>query len=377
MAAAVHRAEEEVTIAGAGPAGLACAIGLARGGRRVVVHERRDRVGARFHDDFQGLENWTGADALDELASAGVAASFEHHPVYAVTAFDGWGGRYEIRAGEPLYYLVRRGPGSGTLDTALLEQAVEAGVEVRFDSGLRSVSGRAVVATGPARAGVIALGYVFETDMPDGQWACFSDRVAPGGYAYLLVRGGRGTVATCLFREFEHAHEYLKRTVAFFDEHAGLAMENPHPFGGTGNYGPPCWGEHQGHLLVGEQAGFQDALAGFGMRYAMRSGIIAARCLLEGRSYEAAWRRALLPAMREGMSNRLLYDMSGDRGRRMMLRRMASRDSKAALARLYRRSFIGRLVYPFARRHGRAPENEPGCCGHVCTCVRCRCTSHG
>lgn len=367
---------DPVTVVGAGPAGLACAIILARGGRRVIVHERRSRVGARFHGDFQGLENWSdGIDVLDELAEAGIQPGFEHCPVSHVTAFDGWGGRYEIRSDKPLYYLVRRGSGADTLDHALLEQAVASGVEVRLGSYLRSVFGPAVVATGPARPGIMAVGYLFETDRPDGQWACFSDRMAPGGYAYLLVQNGQGTVATCLFRDFARSDEYLARTVEFFAEHARMDMHGVRPFGGVGNYGLPCWGEHEGHLLVGEHAGFQDALAGFGMRYAIRSGLLAARSLLEGSDYESLWRRSLLPAIRQGISNRLLYAKAGDRGRRTMLRRMAARDARPMLARLYRPSLPGRVLYPFARRHGRMPQNEPGCCSNVCTCVRCRCKS--
>lgn len=55
---------------GAGPAGLACAIALARRGRRVVVREWHDTVGHRFHGDFQGIENWTGTeDAFEELCA--------------------------------------------------------------------------------------------------------------------------------------------------------------------------------------------------------------------------------------------------------------------------------------------------------------------
>jgi len=78
-----------IKIVGAGPAGLACAIVLARGGRKVVVHEWKDRVGHRFHDDFQGLENWTSElDVLNELSAAGIAADFDHHPFDRGTVFD-------------------------------------------------------------------------------------------------------------------------------------------------------------------------------------------------------------------------------------------------------------------------------------------------
>ena len=56
------------TIVGAGLAGLACAIVLARAGRPGIVREGHKTVGNRFHGDFQGLENWSdGQDVLDEL----------------------------------------------------------------------------------------------------------------------------------------------------------------------------------------------------------------------------------------------------------------------------------------------------------------------
>lgn len=368
---------DTVTVIGAGPAGLACAIVLARGGQRVIVHERRRRVGARFHGDFQGLENWSDdIDVFEELARVGIRSTFEHRAISQVTAFDGWGGRHEVRSDRPLYYLVRRGSGTDTLDHALLEQAKASGVEVKLSSPLKSTSGSAVVATGPVFANVMAVAYLFETAMPDGQWACFSDHLAPGGYAYLLVQGGQGTVATCLFREFTRSDECLTRTIAFFTEQAGLDMRTARPFGGVGNYGPPCRGEHEGRLLVGEHAGFQDALAGFGMRYALRSAVLAARSLLEGRGYDSLWQRSLLPAIRQGIGNRLLYTKAGDRGRRAMFRRMARRDARPMLTKLYHPSLLGRILYPFARRQARIPQHDPDCCDNACTCLRCLCRRH-
>jgi len=67
--------DQPVTIVGAGPAGLACAIVLARAGRAVIVREWHKTVGSRFHGDFQGLENWSDrVDILDELRGAGIVA---------------------------------------------------------------------------------------------------------------------------------------------------------------------------------------------------------------------------------------------------------------------------------------------------------------
>ncbi|MDZ4140519.1 MAG: NAD(P)-binding protein, partial [Methylotenera sp.] len=72
---------ELIQIGGAGPAGLAAAITLAKAGRHVLVHEAQSEVGHRFDGDFQGLENWsTQQDVLDLLREIGITTEFATLP---------------------------------------------------------------------------------------------------------------------------------------------------------------------------------------------------------------------------------------------------------------------------------------------------------
>jgi hypothetical protein len=97
-----------------------------------------------------------------------------------------------------------RGSEPGSLDRHLLRQAHDAGVAVRFNDRVDTTEGPAVLAVGPLVADAIAVGYVFETDMADGNWICFDDKLAPGGYAYVLARDGRGTVRDLFVERADH-----------------------------------------------------------------------------------------------------------------------------------------------------------------------------
>ena len=366
---------DPVTVVGAGPAGLACAIALARAGRAVVVREWHRQVGARFHGDFQGLENWSDEwDVLDELRAAGIEIGFEYKAVFDVTVFDAYRNRYRVRRSErPLYYLVRRGRDNGTLDSALLDQATAAGIDVRRNDRVDTIIGVAVLAAGPRRADAIAVGYLFDTEMPDGSWVAFDDHLAPLGYAYLLVHRGRGTIASCMFTGFKRQAEHFERTVSFFREHAGLDMHNPRPFGGFANFRLPRTAIQGGHPVVGEHAGFQDALAGFGMRYALRSGLLAARSIIEGADYASLWRRELLPLLRAGTVNRFLFNAGGALGRKIALTRLSCGDAGQVLRRLYQPSMLSRVLFPLARLRYRAPLRDSSCDHVNCRCVWCEC----
>jgi len=65
---------------------------------------------------------------------------------------------------------------------------------------------------------------------------------------------------------------------------------------------------------IGEAAGFQDYLAGFGMLYAFKSGYLAAKSIIEDCDYDRLWQKVLLKPMQISAVNRKLYEMLSNPG---------------------------------------------------------------
>ncbi len=370
---------DPIQIAGAGPAGLSAAITLARAGRQVIVHEAQANVGWRFKHDFQGLENWTTQrDVLQVLADDGITTDFDILPGKKGMAYDAWGQGYPIQSTTPFFYLVVRGPGPGSLDDALLRQAQALGVEVRFKSRVKKLPFPAILATGPKAADAIAVGYHFDTDMEDGFWVICDNNLAPGGYAYLLVWNGKGTVKTCMFSDFKQEKKYVENTVAAFERLAGLEMKNPVHHGGVGNFYVPQRAYAGKRPVVGEQAGFQDTLWGFGMRHAITSGILAARSFVEEADYDAMWRAEFNGQLRVSIVNRALYNMLGNHGYRWFLKRISAKQNiRKSLYGQYHPGFIKTLLYPWANHSVKRLRSDSDCEHIDCECVWCRsCDCH-
>lgn len=371
------RINDGLRIAGAGPAGLAAAITGAKAGIPTVVCERGADVGTRFHGDFQGLENWTTrGDVLEELADLGIQPTFEHVPISEQVCYDPEGREYIFRSPEPFYYLVRRGTESGTLDQALKEQVLAAGVELRFQTPVQHFAEGGVVSQGPRSADVIAVGYRFETDRADGVFSVVNDRLAPKGYSYLLINRGRATLASCMFRDFHKEKVYLERSLQFFRDKVGFEMKNPRTFGGFGNFMLPATATQGQLFFAGEAAGFQDSLWGFGMRYALLSGNLAARAIISQNSgsYERLWRERLGGYLQTSMVNRYLYEKIGNRGYRWLLRSMArAQDPRDWLRKYYAPSRWKAALLPLARRSAKSTRLETEFVHDDCDCTWCRC----
>lgn len=364
-----------VQIAGAGPSGLATAITLAREGVSVEVHEAQKEVGFRFQGDLQGLENWTTKqDVLQWMHEHGLNTEFRKSACREGKVFDSQGNAYAVSSPEALFYMVERGPGPDSLDTALLNQARELGVEVVFNSRLKYINEAGVLAIGPKAADAIAVGYHFDTDREDGFWVICDDDLAPKGYAYVLIMNGHGTIKSCMFSGFKQEQVYVARTVEAFEQLIDLKMINPVPHGGVGNFNLPLSALHGGHPIVGEQAGFQDTLWGFGMRQAMTSGILAAQSLLKGEDYDNLWQGSFSAQMETSIVNRTFFSLLGNRGYRIFLQLVSkSSDPRAILNKHYGPLWYKKILLPWARWRYKSQRKDKSCDHINCSCVWCRC----
>lgn len=298
-----------IHILGAGPAGLCSAIVLARAGCDVHVHERYDVIGKRFQGDLQGLENWTlKENVLTQLQSFGLEINFEATPFSEVILHDGKRA-FKRTASEPLFYLVKRGPFPRSLDTALGEQALKAGVHIHYQSRLPAEEAD-IVATGPLRRCLIASdrGIVFPTNHPDIAVGIFHDELAYKGYSYFLVTNGYGCICSVVFEDFHTLNKCFEKTVEVVQRDYGIEINNPQPVGGVGSFvlNQP---KQQGRtLFVGESAGLQDLLWGFGIRTAITSGYLAAQALLDGHDYTTQVQQKLIPFLKASIVNRYLWE---------------------------------------------------------------------
>ncbi len=312
-----HRAMErfDVLVVGAGPAGSAAAMRLARCGARVLLADR-----AFFPRDKPCGGGLTGR-AL-RYAPCDVEPVVEH-VVDRFVVRSGYRGRVARRSASPLVRMTQR----RHLDAFLVEQAVTAGcsfrdgsvvadLEVDADGVSARVGGsrvRAPFVVGADGAnGVVARAAGLGEGIRHGvalegnvSW----DELAPEGYAGTawvelgVVPGGYGWV----FPKGDHANlgvgGWLAEGRRLRDHLARLAREHrlaPSVLSGVRGHRLPM--REPGAparcgrtLLVGDAAGLVDPLSGDGIYEAFVSAKLAAQAILAGRpeEYEAALRAVL------------------------------------------------------------------------------------
>lgn len=287
-----------VRIAGAGLTGLSAANALATAGRSVEVFDKKSRLLPSSGAHTEGIRNYRSVDVLQELRAVGFTMS----PFATVQRTVRQSPHFRNVLLGPAHYLFMRGPEAHTVDQTLYRTAKEAGVRFHFGQGL-DPSEADIAATGPPEGqhNILGAGYIFSEAGShldqDVAYGVFDNDVAPGGYLVITPGLGFHSIYSVSWSELRF-EALLARTEKAFEipwirEILGTSRWVGKIHGRAYYLEDPIAGAVQGGtLLAGEAGGFQDAVAGFGFRYAVMTGALAARAILEGQDHRDLLRAA-------------------------------------------------------------------------------------
>jgi hypothetical protein len=339
-----------IRILGGGISGLTAAINLKKAGIAVEVHERKGHCGKNTND-FQFLENWIfHEDALEILQGLNIQTNFYAKPWHSMEFMSYSLKRCVKRSSQPLMYLVKRGPGEDTIDHALQKQAMDSNIPIIFRSRLTADEAD-IIATGARKPNYIAMGITFTFDHPDKSILILDDRLSFKAYSYFIVNDKIGEIVSGnpVGRDDHEARFNLavQKFEDILDFTIGAVI---HRFAAPASLFFLESAKINGRYYIGEAAGFQDCLNGFGMMYAFKSGYHASRSIIENDDFDKRWKMDMLKPMKVSRANRRVFEQLSNDGYEKIIGMLDSRnpavmkllggdDLRFILRRLYNQPF--------------------------------------
>ena len=107
-------------------------------------------------------------------------------------------------------------------------------------------------------------------------------------------------------------------------------------------------------VYVGEAAGLQDLLWGFGIRSAITSGFLAAKSIIDNEDYEKAARKYFGKKLKASLVNRFLWEIFSIHNYSLIVNRIYNaKDPLKFLHSFHNFNFLQKLTYPLALKYMR------------------------
>lgn len=302
-----------IKILGAGIAGLTSAIKLRQLGEEATIFERNSEVGAHLKADIQAIRNYdVKKDQFNEFKDFGLEIN-DFHPIYQIKKFAPSGKFTTIFSEkQPLFYSFKRGNNADSLDTQLFRQAIKEGVKIQFRQH-KTPNTVDIIATGAVFKEGKVYGITFKAENIDNKTILFymDNRYAPRGYIYAIPYGkDEISVATTSLDPAYNLRELLFNFLSKNKETRKIikSAKKVTEFSGFAYYNIPKTAVVNNKIFVGGAAGFIDPARGFGIKYAIESGILAARAITGKLDYDALWKVAFEKELFDGFKRRLVFN---------------------------------------------------------------------
>jgi flavin-dependent dehydrogenase len=284
-----------IRIAGAGVSGLTAAIALANKAVPVEVYEiMQFNTWQSVSKGIQTIRNYEARqDILDKFKGMGIRF-VKPYPVYSEVRYSPSLKQIEIFSKDrPIFYCLSRNPPNSMMSELFNEAALK-NVKFKFGSTVKDPD---IIASGPRMRKISVFGYHYEKANCDGSIHIFLDnRYASHGYIGILpYHDGEMTLGSASFSGTEDVLA-LKQKLDRFIEATPIVKDflkgakRAQIISGYEDYETLVTAKAENSILTGEAGGFMDASRGFGLSYAVESGYLAAKSIIENRSYDELWK---------------------------------------------------------------------------------------
>jgi len=309
---------QKCNVIGAGVSGLTSAIFLNRAGVKVDVFERFADVGMNVGNNCQAIRNYDRkVDLIQELSSLGI--NIKAKPIFDIDKYAPSGRKMNVHSDSlPLFYAVMRGAQRVSLDNQLYDIASREGVNVSFNEK-KTISSGDIIAVNGLFKNMWAYGRVYtDINVDPSKILFFMDsRYCPNGYLYLIPFGeNQATVAStsfdltaplpALFDRFVEENKIINPILS------GASIVEK--FSGSAYANVPSTANISGKRFVGASAGFVDPARGFGNIYAIRSGYLAAKSIIDKSDYDALWKSEFESELLKGLKRRFFLEQLDNQG---------------------------------------------------------------